>query len=70
MPDFKLVSDFQPTGDQPQAIDALVDGLQRGYKAYGEGGTLKPAAFADVAIVLRRYLLVFKCNFQFVEYFP
>jgi excinuclease UvrABC helicase subunit UvrB len=24
MPDFRLVSDFQPTGDQPQAIDQLV----------------------------------------------
>ena len=33
MPDFKLVSDFQPTGDQPQAIDALVAGLERGDRA-------------------------------------
>ncbi|HEY8867822.1 MAG TPA: excinuclease ABC subunit UvrB [Candidatus Limnocylindrales bacterium] len=32
MPDFKLVADFQPTGDQPQAIDKLVDGLQRGLR--------------------------------------
>ena len=27
---FKLVSDFRPTGDQPEAIDALVRGLARG----------------------------------------
>lgn len=27
---FKLVSDFRPTGDQPAAIDALVEGLARG----------------------------------------
>jgi len=27
---FKVVSDYKPTGDQPQAIDALVDGLNRG----------------------------------------
>ena len=27
MPDFKIVSDFVPTGDQPEAIDALVDGI-------------------------------------------
>ena len=27
---FKLVSDFKPTGDQPEAIDALVDGLEKG----------------------------------------
>jgi excinuclease ABC subunit B len=27
---FKLVSDYKPTGDQPEAIDALVKGLERG----------------------------------------
>jgi excinuclease ABC subunit B len=27
--DFKLVSEFKPAGDQPEAIDQLVDGLQR-----------------------------------------
>lgn len=29
---FKLVSNFKPTGDQPQAIDKLVDGINRGEK--------------------------------------
>ncbi len=29
MPPFKVVSDFEPTGDQPQAIAQLTDGLQR-----------------------------------------
>ena len=29
---FQLVSEFQPTGDQPEAIAALVEGLRRGYK--------------------------------------
>ena len=29
---FKLVSDFKPTGDQPEAIDALVKGLEGGAK--------------------------------------
>ena len=28
MADFKLVSDFQPSGDQPGAIDELVDGIK------------------------------------------
>ena len=28
--EFKLVSDFKPTGDQPEAIQQLVEGLQRG----------------------------------------
>ena len=32
MPDFKIVADFEPTGDQPQAIDALSKGLQDGLK--------------------------------------
>ena len=32
MPDFKLVSEFQPTGDQPQAIDKLVEGLGAGHR--------------------------------------
>src|SRR3989454_9111995 len=32
MIDFRLVADFQPTGDQPQAIDRLADGLGRGMR--------------------------------------
>jgi len=31
--EFKLVSDFKPTGDQPEAIRALVDGFNRGNQA-------------------------------------
>ena len=30
--EFKIVSDFQPTGDQPQAIDRIVDGVERGMR--------------------------------------
>ena len=30
MDKFKLVSKFKPTGDQPEAIDALVKGVLRG----------------------------------------
>ena len=32
MPDFRLVADFQPAGDQPQAIDRLAEGLGRGMR--------------------------------------
>src|SRR5204862_6954756 len=32
MTDFRLVADFQPTGDQPQAIDRLTEGLGRGMR--------------------------------------
>src|SRR5262249_54552142 len=47
-PDFQLVADFRPTGDQPQAIDKLAAGLQRGDKhqtllgATGTGKSLAP----------------------------
>ena len=30
--DFKVVSEFKPTGDQPQAIEKLVKGFQKGNK--------------------------------------
>ena len=33
MPEFKVVADFEPTGDQPQAIAKLVEGIRAGYKA-------------------------------------
>ena len=32
MDKFKLVSSFQPMGDQPKAIEALADGINNGYK--------------------------------------
>ena len=31
MPDFKLVAPFEPTGDQPAAIEALVEGIEKGF---------------------------------------
>lgn len=30
MPEFKLHASYQPTGDQPQAIEALVEGFRQG----------------------------------------
>ncbi len=32
MPDFRLEAPLQPTGDQPHAIEKLVDGLERGLR--------------------------------------
>ena len=32
MPRLQLVSDFRPTGDQPEAIAALVEGINQGYQ--------------------------------------
>ena len=34
MPLFEIVSDFRTTGDQPQAVDALVDGLESFFARY------------------------------------
>ncbi len=51
MPEFKLRSYYQPTGDQPEAIEALVAGLQRGYKhqvLLGATGTGKTFTIANV----------------------
>ena len=30
MPDFKVVSEYSPAGDQPQAIEKLAQGLENG----------------------------------------
>jgi excinuclease ABC subunit B len=30
--DFRVVSEFAPTGDQPEAIDKLASGVQRGFR--------------------------------------
>ncbi|MDA8217780.1 MAG: DEAD/DEAH box helicase family protein, partial [Dehalococcoidales bacterium] len=32
MPEFRLVSDFRATGDQPEAIERLANGLVNGHK--------------------------------------
>ncbi len=32
MPEFKVEAPFQPTGDQPDAIEQLVEGIKKGYK--------------------------------------
>ena len=32
MPNFEIVSDFGMTGDQPQAVDKLVEGLSQGFE--------------------------------------
>ena len=49
--EFELLSDFSPEGDQPQAIDKLTEGLQRGNKAQtllGVTGSGKTYTMANV----------------------
>ena len=50
-PQFELISDFSPQGDQPQAIDKLTEGLRRGDKAQtllGVTGSGKTYTMANV----------------------
>ena len=55
MSGFKLVSNFKPTGDQPQAIDKLVEGVKKGYRfqtllgVTGSGKTFTNASFLDLS---------------------
>ena len=63
--DFKLVSDFQPTGDQPEAISQLVSGLEKGI-AYqtllGVTGSGKTFTIANVIEKVQRPVLVLSHN--------
>lgn len=65
MPGFELVSSFKPTGDQPQAIAQLVDGLNKGYRHQvlkGATGTGKTYAMAQVIAQTQRPTLVLAHN--------
>jgi len=62
---FELVSDFQPTGDQPQAIAELMEGLRRGDHAQtllGATGSGKTFAMANVIEQQQRPTLVLAPN--------
>jgi len=48
---FELVSNYKPSGDQPQAIEKLVDGIEKGKKEQvllGATGTGKTFTMANV----------------------
>ncbi|MDN5347529.1 MAG: excinuclease subunit [Clostridia bacterium] len=81
MPAFKLKSDFEPKGDQPRAIAALVEGLRRGYRhqtLLGATGTGKTYTMAQVIQAVQRPALVMAPNKtlaaqlcgEFKEFFP
>ncbi|RMF27737.1 MAG: excinuclease ABC subunit UvrB, partial [Chloroflexi bacterium] len=81
MPKFRLVSDFQPTGDQPQAIEKLVEGIEKGYRfqtLLGATGTGKTYTVAKVIERVQRPTLVLAHNktlaaqlyAEFREFFP
>ena len=65
VPDFKVVSDFVPTGDQPQAIDELAEGVLRGERyqtLMGVTGSGKTFTMAKVAEKVQRPTLVIAHN--------
>jgi len=65
MPEFKLHTDFQPCGDQPQAIEKLVDGLTAGKKSQvllGITGSGKTFTMANVVERVQRPTLVIAHN--------
>ncbi len=65
MPPFKVVSEFQPAGDQPQAIDGLTELVQRGephVTLLGATGTGKTFTVAHLVERLQRPTLVMAPN--------
>ena len=65
MNQFELISDFSPTGDQPQAIDALVEGLNLGYPKQillGVTGSGKPFTMANIIAKANRPALILEPN--------
>ncbi len=81
MPDFKLVAPFEPTGDQPEAIERLADGLARGFRhqvLLGATGTGKTFTIARVIEKANRPTLVLAHNktlaaqlyAEFRDFFP
>ena len=81
MDSFKLVSPYQPTGDQPEAIDELVAGLENGIDEQvllGVTGSGKTFTMANVIARVNRPTLVLAHNktlaaqlcSEFKEFFP
>src|SRR5262245_19563009 len=81
MPPFQLVSEFQPTGDQPTAIKGLVQGIDKGLRhqtLLGATGTGKTYSIANVIQQEQRSNLVMAHNktlaaqlyAEFKELFP
>ncbi|MBI4510468.1 MAG: DEAD/DEAH box helicase family protein, partial [Deltaproteobacteria bacterium] len=64
-PQFRLVSEFRPMGDQPKAITELIDGLRRGEKhqvLLGITGSGKTFTIANVLAEIGRPTLIIAPN--------
>lgn len=65
MSEFKLVSNYRPTGDQPKAIEELVEGVENGYRTQvlkGVTGSGKTFTMANIIARLNRPALVISHN--------
>ncbi|MFX0137146.1 MAG: excinuclease ABC subunit UvrB [Candidatus Hodarchaeota archaeon] len=78
---FKLYANYKPTGDQPEAIQRLVDGLNKNYKyqtLLGVTGSGKTFSMANIIEKVQRPTIVISHNKtlaaqlyrEFKEYFP
>ena len=81
MDQFKLVSEYQPTGDQPAAIKTLVDSINAGHREQtllGVTGSGKTFTMANIIAQVNRPTLVLAHNktlaaqlcSEFKEFFP
>ncbi len=81
MPDFKVEAPFQPTGDQPEAIAKLAEGLSKGYRMQtllGVTGSGKTYTVAKIVEQVQKTTLVLAPNktlaaqlfSEFKEFFP
>jgi excinuclease ABC subunit B len=78
---FNLQAPFHPTGDQPEAIEKLIDGIQKGYRnqvLLGATGTGKTFTMANIIAAVDKPTLVMAHNktlvaqlyAEFKEFFP
>src|SRR3989442_10839211 len=81
MPEFKVEAPFQPTGDQPEAIAQLVEGIKNGYKMQtllGVTGSGKTYTVAKIVEQVQKPTLVISHNktlaaqlfSEFKQFFP
>ena len=79
--DFKVISEFNPTGDQPKAIASIIEGFQKGKKAQtllGVTGSGKTFTMAHVIKELKKPTLIIAHNktlaaqlySEFKDFFP
>ncbi len=81
MSEFRITSDFRLTGDQPQAVDKLVEGLQNGYQQQtlvgvtGSGKTFTMASTIEkvqrpTLVICHNKTLAAQLATEFQEFFP